>query len=146
VRTVLDERGRGEAGLLALYTDLAHLLPLPERTSAPESWRKKSADDIARQVLADVLPALDAQLDKMGDAARDAVKLVLLDALDDRFSHHLEELAVMREGIGWQSIAEKDPKIQFALHADEAWTAAMADTRDVIARAVLGGLPPVTLS
>ncbi len=146
VSRVLAEHGSGADGLWKLYVDLAHVVPLPERKDAPPSWSGKNAEELTAHILARTGPALAAHLEKLGDPGRDALKLVLLEALDDSFSYHLEDLAYLRQGIGWQSIAEKDPKVQYALQADAIWTDAMDATRDVITRAVCGSLPTVSLA
>ena len=49
------------------------------------------------------------------------------------------------EGIGWQAIAEKDPKTEYVLEADKVWTETMASTREVITRAVMSDASPLTL-
>lgn len=141
----LEEHGTGAAGLFALYVDLAHVVPLPERKAAPSSWAGKSPEELSAHILERLQPALSAHLEKLGEPGRDALKLVLLEALDDGFSYHLEDLASLRQGIGWQSLAEKDPRVEFVLQADGLWAESMEATRDDIARAACGGMPTVSL-
>ena len=141
----LDEHGASPEGLFQLYVDLAHVVPVAERNTAPESWRGLSREDLKRRIVGDVHEALVQYLEQLGEPGQQALKLVLLAALDGGLSTHLEDLQVLRQDVTWQQMIEKDPRHEYVRLANEAWTGYMAETRDGVMRAVLSGMPPVAL-
>ncbi|MCC7110375.1 MAG: hypothetical protein IT382_13875, partial [Deltaproteobacteria bacterium] len=64
----------------------------------------------------------------------------------DGFVDHLDELDGIRAGIGWQQMAQKDPKLMYRQFAADAWREYMEGAQDVVTRAVMRALPPVELT
>jgi preprotein translocase subunit SecA len=129
--------------LFQLYVDLAHVLPLPQRSEAPASWQGLSQKELKAKILEDVCGAVNGHLEAIGEPADASLRLLLLQGLDDGWSGHLEELDAIRAGIGWQAIAEKDPKQQFVMFANDAWGGYMRGTRDAVMGAVFRSMQPL---
>ncbi|MCC7111123.1 MAG: hypothetical protein IT382_17650 [Deltaproteobacteria bacterium] len=146
IERTLVEHGNGDAGLWELYKGLAAVVPLPERKDAPPSWRGKDAAALAEHLLPQLHRALGALVDKLGPTGTSTLRQVLLKALDDGFVDHLDELDGIRAGIGWQQMAQKDPKLMYRQFAADAWREYMEGAQDVVTRAVMRALPPVELT
>lgn len=142
---VVAEHGAGDAGLWELYKGLAAVVPLPERTDAPHSWRGKDAAALAEHILPQVHDALAAFVERLGPAGASTLRQVLLKALDDGFCNHLDALDDIRAGIGWQQIAQKDPKVVYRQLAADAWREYMESAQEAVTRAVMGAMPAVKL-
>lgn len=142
----LEQHGMGDAGLWALYQSLAVVVPLPERKDAPPSWRGLDKDALAAHVLPQLHDALTGFVGALGPAGKSTLRQVLLQALDDGFCDHLDNLDGIRAGIGWQQIAQKDPKIVYRQLSADAWREYMEGAQDVVTRAVMGAMPPVKLT
>ena len=51
--------------------------------------------------------------------AESAVRPLVLDVVDESWSSHLEQMELLRQGVGWQALAQKDPEVEFKLKAFE---------------------------
>jgi preprotein translocase subunit SecA len=142
---VIDQHGTSKEGLFETYKALAWVLPVEQRDSAPPSWEGKKPKALKEHIVVQIHEALEKHIESLGEPGQKALRQVLLQALDDGYSDHLEELDSIRAGVGWQAIAEKDPKQQFVFFAHDAWNDFMGGTKDVVTRAVLGSMPPVKM-
>ncbi len=146
IEHVVQEHGSGDAGLWELYKGLAAVVPLPERSDAPPAWHGKDAHALAAHILPQLHQSLGAFVERLGPAGSSTLRQVLLKALDDGFCDHLDALDDIRAGIGWQQIAQKDPKIVYRQLAADAWREYMESAQDAVTRAVMGAMPAVQLS
>jgi preprotein translocase subunit SecA len=142
---VIDEHGKGPEGQWELYKGLAMMVPLPQRDSAPPEWKGMKPKQLKAHILPQLHESLEKHLGSLGPTVPDSLKQVLLTALDDGFSDHLDELDSIKAGVGWQSIAQKDPKQMYVQFANDAWKDYVGGVQDVVTRAVMGSMPPVEL-
>jgi preprotein translocase subunit SecA len=52
---------------------------------------------------------------------------MLLNAHDDAWSLHLEDMRTLKRGVQWMGVAEKDPEVEFSLRAFDAFGALLGD-------------------
>ncbi len=111
-----DHQGQQlEAG--AMYQQLASAgLPLPESV-APEALDELEAEEAAAKICAhagDLLEAKRQQLEEARDGLTEiAERQTVIRALDHFWQRHLTDLDILREGIGLQAIAQKDPLVEY---------------------------------
>ena len=75
-------------------------------------------------------------LEKMTGRAEESVRPMLLDVIDDNWSEHLEMMENLRLGVQWQSLAQKDPEVEFKLQAFDLF----GESVEHINKSVAGGL------
>ena len=104
-----------EAG--AMYQQLASTgLPLPESVTA-ESLDELEQEDVTAKVSAYAAILLGAKAQQL-EEARDglteiAERQTVIRSLDHFWQRHLTDLDILREGIGLQAIAQKDPLVEY---------------------------------
>ena len=104
-----------EAG--AMYQQLASTgLPLPEEIT-PETLEELEQDDVASLIsayAAGLLEEKKAQLEEAREGLTEiAERQTVIRALDHFWQRHLTDLDILREGIGLQAIAQKDPLVEY---------------------------------
>jgi preprotein translocase subunit SecA len=106
-----------EWDLDALHKQLFTIFPVPAHIT-PETMAGKSLDDLETMILDGVEEAYDKKKAELGDEMMARVeRLVMLNALDSHWRRHLTDLDIVREGIGLQSLAQKDPLVQYKIEA-----------------------------
>ncbi len=101
----------------ALYRALLAIYPVPASITA-EIMEGKSLDELEQLILDGVEEAYDKKKQEMGDDIMlRAERLVMLNAIDSYWRRHLTDLDIVREGIGLQAIAQKDPLVQYKIEA-----------------------------
>ena len=104
-----------EAG--AMYQQLASTgLPLPESITA-ESLEALEQDEVSAEIslyAAMLLGAKAAQLEEAREGLTEiAERQTVIRSLDHYWQRHLTDLDILREGIGLQAIAQKDPLVEY---------------------------------
>ncbi len=104
-----------EAG--AMYQQLASTgLPLPESISA-EALEALEQEEVTAQIGAhagQLLVAKAAQLEEAREGLTEiAERQTVIRSLDHFWQRHLTDLDILREGIGLQAIAQKDPLVEY---------------------------------
>ena len=61
----------------------------------------------------------EKELFELEEAAREAERVVLLRVIDTKWMNHLDDMEVLRQGIGLQAYGQKDPLVQYKLSAYE---------------------------
>ena len=104
-----------EAG--AMYQQLASTgLPLPEDVTSEtiEDYDQDRLAETIGQLAADLLEAKKAQLEEAREGLMEiAERQTVIRALDHYWQRHLTDLDILREGIGLQAIAQKDPLVEY---------------------------------
>jgi preprotein translocase subunit SecA len=102
--------------------DLKCPIPLPFLDSDlkhPDSTKMSTAD--LKLEIADLVNRQTRKImrtmNKMTGRAEESVRPMLLDTIDNSWSDHLEMMESLRMGVQWQSLAQKDPEVEFKLQA-----------------------------
>jgi preprotein translocase subunit SecA len=100
-----------------LYRALLAIFPVPPTITA-EVMEGKSIDELEQMILDGLETAYDKKKADLGDEMMlRAERLVMLNAIDSHWRRHLTDLDIVREGIGLQAIAQKDPLVQYKIQA-----------------------------
>ena len=101
----------------AMYQQMASTgLPLPEDVTA------ENIDDFEQEELSEIISAHAAELfeakrAQLGEAREGLMEIAerqtVIRALDHFWQRHLTDLDILREGIGLQAIAQKDPLVEY---------------------------------
>ena len=116
-------------------------IPLPLAFLRPEhaDTEEMKKEDFHLEV-ADLINRQTARVmrsfEKMTGRAEESVRPMLLDVIDDNWSEHLEMMESLRLGVQWQSLAQKDPEVEFKLQAFDLFGESVAH----INKSVAGGL------
>ncbi|MCY3799292.1 MAG: SEC-C metal-binding domain-containing protein [Chloroflexi bacterium] len=104
-----------EAG--AMYQQLASTgLPLPESVTA-ESLDELEQNEVAAHISAHAAILLEAKAQQLEEAREGLTEIAerqtVIRSLDHFWQRHLTDLDILREGIGLQAIAQKDPLVEY---------------------------------
>jgi preprotein translocase subunit SecA len=118
----------------ALYRALLAIYPVPPSIT-PEAMQGKSLDDLEKMVLDGVEEAYDKKKQEFGDEMMVRIERhVMLNAIDSHWRRHLTDLDIVREGIGLQAIAQKDPLVQYKIEAFDMFDAMQDSVANQAAR------------
>ena len=104
-----------------LYRQLLTIMPVPT-TLVPASMSEMTVEDIEHAVDAALLMAYQIKEEQLGrDAMQQAERQVMLISIDNHWQRHLTDLDILREGIWSQSLAQRDPVVEYKRTAFEMW-------------------------
>ncbi len=101
----------------AMYQQIASAgLPLPQEIT-PDALDELEAEDLTERISQHVAEVFDQKYQQL-EAARAglmeiAERQTVIRALDHYWQRHLTDLDILREGIGLQAIAQKDPLVEY---------------------------------
>ncbi len=101
----------------AMYQQLASAgLPLPEEIS-PDALAELERDEVVDIISAHAARLLDMKREQLEEAREGLMEVAerqtVIRALDHYWQRHLTDLDILREGIGLQAIAQKDPLVEY---------------------------------
>ncbi|MHB2018264.1 MAG: hypothetical protein ACYCW6_15040 [Candidatus Xenobia bacterium] len=83
---------------------------------------KVDADQFKLELRSLVRASLYAREMAVGpDAMKEFEKQATLDAIDDEWHYHLENMSDLQNGIGWVALAQKDPWVEYQLQGHELY-------------------------
>ena len=101
----------------AMYQQMASTgLPLPEDVTAEniDEYEQEELSEIISAHAAELFEAKRAQLEEAREGLMEiAERQTVIRALDHFWQRHLTDLDILREGIGLQAIAQKDPLVEY---------------------------------
>ena len=116
-----------EWDLTGLHREALKLFPVP-REITPEAWANLSRDAIVAQLVEGAIAVYEAREarfanERVGDEPfmRYAERYVILRVVDNLWIHHLTDLDILREGIGLQAYAQRDPLVEYKREAHAMW-------------------------
>ena len=101
----------------AMYQQLASTgLPLPQEIN-PEALEELEKDEVVSTVSAHAATLLELKHEQLEEAREGLTEIAerqtVIRALDHYWQRHLTDLDILREGIGLQAIAQKDPLVEY---------------------------------
>jgi preprotein translocase subunit SecA len=112
-----DENRPDSWDLEGLYQRMYTVFPVPEHITADTLAEIDDLEVLEETILTAAREAYDAKTEDTGELMPLAEKRVMLRAIDMYWQRHLTDLDVLREGIGLQSVAQRDPLVEYKREA-----------------------------
>ena len=131
-RTISDEQAPEDWDFTQLNIELRSIIPLTEyMPSADETKNMKKA--ALKETLTEM--ALQAYADKESEfpdpeSMREAERVVLLKTIDRKWMDHIDDMDQLRQGIGLQAYAQRDPLNEYKMAGYDMFNAMMASIRE----------------
>ena len=131
-RTISDEQAPEDWDFTQLNIELRSIIPLTEyMPSAEETKNMKKA--ALKETLAEM--ALQAYADKESEfpdpeSMREAERVVLLKTIDRKWMDHIDDMDQLRQGIGLQAYAQRDPLNEYKMAGYDMFNEMMASIRE----------------
>ena len=131
-RTISDEQAPEDWDFTQLNIELRSIIPLTEyMPSADETKNMKKA--ALKETLTEV--ALQAYADKESEfpdpeSMREAERVVLLKTIDRKWMDHIDDMDQLRQGIGLQAYAQRDPLNEYKMAGYDMFNEMMASIRE----------------
>jgi len=111
-----DSEDVGTWDVELLHKDLLMVFPVPEEIN-PDTMVELERDDLEEQLIEAAEKALLKKKEEL-EAAKEglmdqALRLTILRAIDTHWQRHLTSLDMLREGIGFSSLAQRDPVVEY---------------------------------
>ena len=131
----------------AMYQQMASTgLPLPEEVTAEniDEFEQEDLSEIISAHAAELFEAKRAQLEEAREGLMDiAERQTVIRALDHFWQRHLTDLDILREGIGLQAIAQKDPLVEYQRQGFQMFRIVEDTYRQFASRAIFQVQPAV---
>ncbi|HVU13783.1 MAG TPA: preprotein translocase subunit SecA [Phototrophicaceae bacterium] len=112
----------------ALYKQLFTIFPVPVEITPDALAEIETLDELEDTIIEAATEAYDRKTEELTpDIMRRAEKLVMLNSMDMYWRRHLTDLDVLREGIGLQAIAQRDPLVEYKREAYEMFQGLMGE-------------------
>ena len=131
-RTISDEQAPEDWDFTQLNIELRSIIPLTEyMPSADETKNMKKA--ALKETLTEM--ALQAYADKESEfpdpeSMREAERVVLLKTIDRKWMDHIDNMDQLRQGIGLQAYAQRDPLNEYKMAGYDMFNEMMASIRE----------------
>ena len=131
-RTISDEQAPEDWDFTQLNIELRSIIPLTEyMPSADETKNMKKAE--LKETLTEM--ALQAYSDKESEfpdpeSMREAERVVLLKTIDRKWMDHIDDMDQLRQGIGLQAYAQRDPLNEYKMAGYDMFNEMMASIRE----------------
>ena len=131
-RTISDEQAPEDWDSTQLNIELRSIIPLTEyMPSADETKNMKKA--ALKETLTEM--ALQAYADKESEfpdpeSMREAERVVLLKTIDRKWMDHIDDMDQLRQGIGLQAYAQRDPLNEYKMAGYDMFNEMMASIRE----------------
>ena len=131
-RTISDEQAPEDWDFSQLNIELRSIIPLTEyMPSADETKNMKKA--ALKETLTEM--ALQAYADKESEfpdpeSMREAERVVLLKTIDRKWMDHIDDMDQLRQGIGLQAYAQRDPLNEYKMAGYDMFNEMMASIRE----------------
>ena len=131
-RTISDEQAPEDWDFAQLNIELRSIIPLTEyMPSADETKNMKKAE--LKETLTEM--ALQAYADKESEfpdpeSMREAERVVLLKTIDGKWMDHIDDMDQLRQGIGLQAYAQRDPLNEYKMAGYDMFNEMMASIRE----------------
>ena len=131
-RTISDEQAPEDWNFTQLNIELRSIIPLTEyMPSADETKNMKKA--ALKETLTEM--ALQAYADKESEfpdpeSMREAERVVLLKTIDRKWMDHIDDMDQLRQGIGLQAYAQRDPLNEYKMAGYDMFNEMMASIRE----------------
>ena len=131
-RTISDEQAPEDWDFTQLNIELRSIIPLTEyMPSADETKNMKKA--ALKETLTEM--ALQAYADKESEfpdpeSMREAERVVLLKTIDSKWMDHIDDMDQLRQGIGLQAYAQRDPLNEYKMAGYDMFNEMMASIRE----------------
>ena len=131
-RTISDEQAPEDWDFAQLNIELRSIIPLTEyMPSADEIKNMKKA--ALKETLTEM--ALQAYADKESEfpdpeSMREAERVVLLKTIDRKWMDHIDDMDQLRQGIGLQAYAQRDPLNEYKMAGYDMFNEMMASIRE----------------
>ena len=131
-RTISDEQAPEDWDFAQLNIELRSIIPLTEyMPSADETKNMKKA--ALKETLTEM--AMQAYADKESEfpdpeSMREAERVVLLKTIDRKWMDHIDDMDQLRQGIGLQAYAQRDPLNEYKMAGYDMFNEMMASIRE----------------
>ena len=131
-RTISDEQAPEDWDFAQLNIELRSIIPLTEyMPSADETKNMKKAE--LKETLIEM--ALQAYAEKESEfpdpeSMREAERVVLLKTIDRKWMDHIDDMDQLRQGIGLQAYAQRDPLNEYKMAGYDMFNEMMASIRE----------------
>ncbi len=116
--TYVDERGRkDDINLDGLTVALRQQFGVGTSFDDFSEADRQSVDKITAKVKSEIMAALEFQKTHLGPFYPQVQKMLLLQAIDQRWKEHLQRMDQMREWISLRGYAQKDPLVEYKQEA-----------------------------
>ncbi|MFC2059289.1 preprotein translocase subunit SecA, partial [Chloroflexota bacterium] len=120
----------------ALISALNAILPLPP-TLSKDALSMMSRSEVSEQLLEHALSFYDQREQELGEQnMRVAERLVMLRTIDSLWVEHLTEMDHMRQGIGLQALAQRDPLVAYKREGHQMFEDLMAGVQHNIVHTI----------
>jgi preprotein translocase subunit SecA len=114
----------------ALHKKLFTIFPVPPDIT-PETMQGKDIDALEQMLLEGAGRSYQRKREEIGAELMPRMeRFVMINAIDSHWRRHLTDLDIVREGIGLQSLAQKDPLVQYKIEAFQMFDQVQVAMRD----------------
>lgn len=113
--TIAEDLPSNEWNLKELNMKLGTLMPIePITPQKVEGMKKNALEQMLKGEAVKIYEEKEAQFPQP-EACREAERIVLLKAIDQKWMNHIDDMEQLKQGIGMVAYAQKDPKVEYRM-------------------------------
>ena len=125
---ISDEQDREDWNLTELDTLLLPVIPLP-KVELPDHLKKNQLKQLLKEQATKLYESKEAEFPEP-EQLRELERVIMLKVVDRKWMDHIDDMEQLRQGIGLQAYGQKDPLVEYKMHAYEMFNAMTASIQE----------------
>jgi preprotein translocase subunit SecA len=144
---MVEEDGSRVYDHAVLFEDLSEMFPIVDYATIADLEKHQPGPELVGYVQDIVAQAYQAKIAEVGeDNMREMERLVLLQAVNDRWMDHLQVVEYIREGIGLRGYGQVDPLVAYKRETYDTFQLTLKNIRDQASKLVFHVRPRARVS
>ena len=125
---ISDEQDREDWNLTELDTLLLPVIPLP-KVELPEHLKKNQLKQLLKEQATKLYESKEAEFPE-AEQLRELERVIVLKVVDRKWMDHIDDMDQLRQGIGLQAYAQRDPLNEYKMAGYDMFNEMMASIRE----------------
>ena len=135
---ILDDQTPKEWNLKALNDTLMEIIPLPKLKLSEEQFEHMTKSELRQLLKEEALHIYEQKEAEFPnpEQMREVERVILLRIIDQKWMNHIDDMDILRDGIGLQAYGQKDPLVEYKITGYEMFEEMMRGIQEETIRAL----------
>ena len=125
-----------EWDLSGLNDTLMSIIPLKKLRLTEEEYENMTGDELSQRLKEEAIRLYEQKEAEFPnpEQMREAERVILLKVMDQKWMSHIDDMDILRDGIGLQAYGQKDPLVEYKIAGDEMFQNMMRSIQEATIR------------
>lgn len=126
--TIAEDQTAKDWDLAGLNDSLMTIIPLPRLTLTEDQFSRMKKNELKQMLKEQAIKLYEAKEAEFPnpEQMREIERVILLKVIDQKWMNHIDDMDILRDGIGLQAYGQKDPLVEYKIAGYEMFDAMIA--------------------